>query len=111
MKNKILLIHPKLGIITYEDLTPSHAQAIEIRKLCKNKKITFDMLEEILCQNKGNQNETISFNKEKIEKVLPNELLKRDKRYIEQYIIKAIIMYIENQKNALDSIDFDSLEI
>ncbi len=97
--------------ITYEDLTPSHAQAIEIRKLCKNKKITFDMLEEILCQNKGNQNETISFNKEKIEKVLPNELLKRDKRYIEQYIIKAIIMYIENQKNALDSIDFDSLEI
>lgn len=39
---------------------------------------------------KGNQNDQISFNKDKIESVLPAELLKRDKRYIERYIIKAI---------------------
>ena len=37
------------------------------------------------------------FNKEKIESVLPKEQLKRDKRYIEQYIIEAI-------KNIINSI-------
>ncbi|NLD79221.1 MAG: ParB/RepB/Spo0J family partition protein [Mollicutes bacterium] len=41
--------------ITYEDVTPSHGQAIKIRELSKNKKLTFDSLEEILCQQKGNQ--------------------------------------------------------
>lgn len=93
--------------ITYEDLTPSHAQAIKIRQLCKEKRFNFDVLEEILCQNKGNQNEQISFNKEKIESVLPSELLKRDKRYIEQYIINAIIKYKEIKKSEIDNIDLD----
>ena len=97
--------------ITYEDLTPSHGQAIKIRNLCKNKQINFDMLEEILCQNKGNQNEQISFNKKKIESVLPNDLLKRDKRYIEQYIVNAIIKYNEVKKSKLDNIDFNSLKV
>ena len=51
------------------------------------------MVENILIEKKGNQNDKISFNKAKIESVLPKELLKRDKRYIEQYIIKALITY------------------
>ena len=76
--------------ITYEDTTPSHAQAIRIRKLSSKKLLTFDALEKILCEEKGNQHEKISFNKEKIESALPKELLKRDKRYIEQYIIETI---------------------
>ena len=79
--------------ITYDDLTPSHAQAKQIRKLSKEKKLDFDSLEELLNQKKGNQNEQISFNKSKIEKALPSELLKRDKRYIEEYIIKALENY------------------
>ena len=53
--------------ITYNDLTPRHGQAIKIRELSKNKQLDYDSLEEILTQNKGNQNEQISFNKEKIQ--------------------------------------------
>ncbi len=79
--------------ITYEEVTPSYAQALKIRKISEKKKLTFDMVENILLEKKGNQNDKISFNKEKIESVLPKELLKRDKRYIEQYIIEAIIQY------------------
>lgn len=79
--------------ITYEDLTPSYAQALKIRKISEKTKITFDIVENILLEKKGNQNDRISFNKEKIESVLPKELLKRDKRYIEQYIIDAIKNY------------------
>ena len=81
--------------IEYEDLTPNRDQAIRIRKLSQKHKLDFDSLERILDEKKGNQNDKITFNKEKIEAVLPKELLKRDKRYIEEYIIKAIEYYIK----------------
>lgn len=97
--------------IVYEDLTPSHAQAIKIRELSKNKLLNYNSLEEILSKNKGNQNDRISFNKEKIESVLPRELLKRDKRYIEQYIINAIIKYKEFEKFKENNIDLNSLKV
>lgn len=66
----------------YDDLTPSHGQAIKIRELSKKKQLNYNTLCEILSESKGNQNEQISFNKDKIESVLPSDLLKRDKRYI-----------------------------
>ena len=92
--------------ITYNDLTPSHGQAIKIRELSKNKQLDYDSLEEILTQNKGNQNEQISFNKEKIESVLPIGLANRDKRYIEKYIINAIVKYKEFNQKEEELIDF-----
>ena len=84
--------------IKYIDATPSHAQAIKIKELSKAKELNFNSLEEIMSQNKGIQNETISFNKNKIESALPIELMQRDKRYIEEYIIKAINYYNKKQK-------------
>lgn len=84
--------------ISYEAATPSYAKALRIRKLAEKKKLDFDALERILCEEKGNQHEKISFNKEKIESILPKELLKRDKRYIEQYIIKDIKKYNKTNK-------------
>ena len=81
--------------IEYEDLTPNRDQAIRIRKLSQKHKLNFNSLEKILDEKKGNQNDKITFNKEKIEAVLPKELLKRDKRYIEEYIIKAIEYYVK----------------
>lgn len=95
----------------YDDLTPSHGQAIKIRELSKKKQLNYDTLDEILSQTKGNQNEQISFNKEKIVSVLPTDLLKRDKRYIEQYIIDAIIKYKEIKKEQLEKVDIESLKI
>ncbi len=95
----------------YDDLTPSHGQAIKIRELSKKKQLNYNTLDEILSQSKGNQNEQISFNKEKIESVLPSELLKRDKRYIEQYIINAIKNYKELQKEKNENIDINNLKI
>ena len=59
----------------------------------KKPSIKKTILEKILCEEKENQHEQISFNKEKIISVLPQELLKRDKKYIEQYIIEAIKRY------------------
>ena len=97
--------------ILYEDATPSYAQAIKIRELSKKKKMSFNALEEIFAEIKGNQNEKISFNKNNIEKALPSELLKRNKRYIEEYIIEAINAYkkIKDKEKEVD-INFDKLK-
>ena len=84
--------------IDYEQTVPNRAQAIRIRNLAEKKKLDFDKLEKILCEEKGNQHDRISFNKQKIESVLPPELLKRDKRYIEEYIIEAIERYKKIKK-------------
>ena len=46
---------------------------------------SFDDIDKILLEEKGNQHEKISFNKSKIISVLPFSLVKRDKRYIEQF--------------------------
>lgn len=103
-KDEQMLVYSEM---TYEDLSPSHAQAIRIRKLSEKKQLNADTLEDILTEQKGNQHEQISFNKENIEKALPYELTKRDKRYIERYIIKAIQTYrsIEREGGDLDDID------
>lgn len=93
--------------ITYEYVTPSLKQAMQIREMSREKKIVFDDIEDILCEEKGNQHEQISFNKENVEKVLPTEILKRDKRYIEQYIIKAIEFYRANELERGDDYDLD----
>lgn len=93
--------------ILYEELTPSHAQAIKIRELSKNKQLNGDSLEEILDEKKGNQNDRISFNKDKIVKALPYEMTKRDKRYIEEYIIKAIESYRALERERGDPNDLD----
>lgn len=89
--------------IKYNDATPSHAQTIKIRELSKNKQINFDVLEELMNQNKGIQNEKITFNKNKIEQALPIELIQRDKRYIEKYIIEAINYY----KKSIEEKEFE----
>jgi len=93
--------------IVYEELTPSHAQAIKIRELSKNKQLNDDSLEKILDEKKGNQNDRISFNKDKIVKALPYEMTKRDKRYIEEYIIKAIENYRSLEHEGGDDYDLD----
>lgn len=84
--------------IDYNQATPSYAQAIEIRKLEEQNKLTDEVLDEILSEEKGNQREQISFNRKRIEDVLPTDLLKKDKRYIEQYIINALVEY-SKEKN------------
>ncbi len=91
------------SVITYEDATPSHAQSMRIRKLSSKKLLTFDDIDKILLEEKGNQHEKISFNKLKIISVLPFSLAKRDKRYIEQYIIEAIKKYNKEYQSKIDN--------
>lgn len=76
--------------ITYEDLTPSHVQAKRIRELGESGKLDSDVLESIFLEQKPNQAKRISFNEERIRKVLPKDI--KDYK-IEDFIIKAIESY------------------
>ena len=93
--------------IEYNQSTPSHAQTIKIRELADNNELNDEVLENIFEEEKGNQHEQITFNKKNIESVLPKDLLKRDKRYVEQYIINAIKNY--SKKLALERGEQDDL--
>ena len=86
------------GVIIYSETTPILSQARRIRKLYENKKLTFDSIEEILDERVGIEEDRITFNKRKIESVIPKEFLKRDKRHMEEYIINAIMFYKEHHK-------------
>lgn len=92
--------------ITYEDITPSHKQAKQIRKLSEDNKLDSDILESIFLEPKPNQEKRISFNEERIRKVLPKDL--KDYK-IEEFIIKAIENY--SKTLALERGDSNDLEI
>ena len=97
-----------LDSIDYNQATPSHAQAIRIRNLAEKDELNEDILDSIFEEEKGNQHEQISFNKERIESVLPNDLIHRDKRYIEQYIVNALVNYSKNiERGDPDVNDFE----
>ena len=85
------------GGIDYSETTPTLSQARRIRKLYEDKKLTFDSIEGILNERVGIEEDRITFNKRKIEAVIPKEFFKRDKRYVEEYIINAIMFYNENK--------------
>ena len=85
-------------VIIYSETTPTLSQARRIRKLYEDKKLTFDSIEEIFDERVGIEEDRITFNKRKIEAVIPKELFKRDKRYMEEYIINAIVFYKEHHK-------------
>jgi len=102
-KDEQMLVYSEM---TYDDASPSHGQAIRIRKLSEKKQLNAEKLEEILTESKGNQREQISFNKEKIVSHLPYGLIQRDKRYVEEYIIKALESYSKELERG-DSNDLD----
>lgn len=84
--------------IQYEQATPNITQAKKIRYLSERKRLDFDTLEEILTSLKPNQKERFWFYKERIEKVLPQEIKNKTKDEIEKYIIEAIREYRNNKK-------------
>lgn len=76
--------------ISYEDLTPSHVQAKRIRELGEKGKLNIEALEEIFLEPKPNQIRRISFNEEKLRRVLPKDI--KDYK-IEEYVLNAVENY------------------
>ena len=79
-----------LEAISYEDATPSLAQAIKMREFSANGRLDENVILSILREQKPNQREKISFHAEQIRKYIPDSVPSRD---TEKYVLQALDYY------------------
>ena len=79
-----------LDCIEYNDATPSHAQAIKLKKLSQEGTLNEDKIDDILSEEKPNQIPKMKFNESRIRSVLPKNI--EDKK-IEDCVVSAIEFY------------------
>lgn len=85
-----------LDTMQAEDCTPSHAQAIKLRKFSEEERLNEDVVFSILAEEKGNQKEQFRMPKERINKYFsPGTPAKQ----MEDTIIKALEMYRKRERN------------
>lgn len=75
--------------------TPSHAQAIRLRKMQDEGTLSTQTISEIMCEEKPNQKERIVLNSERVRKLIPKSVT-LDKT--EDYVCKALEYYAKYQK-------------
>ena len=74
----------------YNDATPSHAQAIKLKKMSQAGTLTEDNIDDILSQEKPNQIPKMKFDEGRIRSVLPKNI---EDPKIEDFVVKAIEHY------------------
>lgn len=79
-----------LETISYEDATPSLAQAIKMKEFSKSGKLNADVILSIMCERKSNQAEKISFRTERLKPFLPKNITPKE---TEDYVLKALEHY------------------
>lgn len=79
--------------------TPSHAQAIRLKKMSQEGILTTDEIEDILSEEKPNQIPKMKFNADRIRNVLPKNI---EEKKIEDFVVNAIEFYgkhLQRQKS------------
>ena len=79
-----------LESISYHDATPSLAQAIKMRQFSKEGKLSEEVIESIMCEEKPNQREKISFRADRLRQFIPASVTPRE---TEDYVLKALEYY------------------
>ena len=79
-----------LETISYEDATPSLAQAIKMKEFSRAGKLNADVILSIMCERKPNQAEKISFRTERLKPFLPKNITPKE---TEDYVLKALEHY------------------
>lgn len=88
--------HFLLDTMFSEDCTPSHAQAIKMRKLSQEGKLNPDVILSIMQEEKPNQKEQIKIPKERISRYFaPGTPVQK----IEDTIVKALELYRKRQRS------------
>ena len=77
-----------LNFIEFNDATPSMAQAKYLKKLSQEGRLTTEKIEEIMGEQKPNQVEKIKIKADRIQKLLPKEVV--TEQQTEEFIIKCI---------------------
>lgn len=87
------LLYEEIG---YSDCTPSHAQAIKMRKFAEQGQLTAEVISSIMQEEKPNQKEQFRIPREKISKYFPAGT---PAEKIEDTIIKALELYRRRQRD------------
>lgn len=82
--------HQLLEMMGYNDCTPTHAQAIQMRKLFEEGKLTDEVINSIMEEEKPNQKERIVLRGERIRKLIPKSI---PLAKTEDYIAAALEFY------------------
>ncbi|HBR30464.1 MAG TPA: chromosome partitioning protein ParB [Clostridiales bacterium] len=77
-----------LDAMAQEDCTPSYAQAVRMKNMYREEMLTEDEIYSIMCQEKANQKEKVSFKADMLRRFFP-------KNYTTQDIEKAILLIVE----------------
>ena len=83
-----------LDEMTYNDATPSLAQAIKMHSFAKEGKLSSEVIESIMSEEKPNQREKISFRADRLRQYIPDSV-PREKT--EEYVMRALQHYREYQ--------------
>jgi ParB family chromosome partitioning protein len=81
------------------DATPSHAQAIKMRKFSQDGKLTPEVIESIMCEEKPNQKEKVSIRYEDARKYIPSSVPYKDTG---AFILKALEYYYRHLERMRD---------
>jgi ParB family chromosome partitioning protein len=85
--------------IEMEQATPSHAQAIRMRKMQEEGKLTPESIEAIMTEEKPNQKERIVFRGERIAKLFPKDLPVSRREDFMAAALEYYNRYLERKKN------------
>lgn len=82
--------------IDLNDVTPSHAQAIRMRQFANEGKLTTEVIQAIMCEEKPNQKERIILRGDKVRKLIPKSV---PISQTEEYVVKALEHYNKYLRN------------
>lgn len=85
-----------LDCITKYDATPSQAQAIRLKNLSREGKLTGDKIEEIMEEEKPNQKQKYKINYEKFERYLPRNIVTVQE--VENFLLKCVEEHYQRKK-------------
>ena len=83
-----------------EECTPSHVQAIKMRKFAEEQRLSGDVILSIMQEEKPNQVEQFKMSREKINRFFPE---KTSTQKIEETIIKALELYRQKERSRNDA--------
>lgn len=89
-----------LDAMAFADATPSHAQAIKMRNFSKEGKLTPEVIDSIMCEEKPNQKEKIKLNYSQARKYIPSSV---PYEKTEDYIYKALEFYQRHLEKKRDA--------
>lgn len=86
-----------LNTLQYDEISPSVAQAVKLKKMAQEGSLTVEKVEELMAKEKPNQREYTKISTDRLNKYIPENVKRRGD--IEDFVIKCVEDYVKRQRN------------